>query len=77
MIWKRFEEEEDDFDYVFGGAPKPKNNWGLKAGIDLSPAMRDCLKLEGDYIVEWRLVGEGEVPEGPWKEIITTRDASW
>lgn len=69
--------EEDDFEYVFGGVPKPKNTWGAAAGIDLSPAMRDCLKLDGNDVVEWRFVEEKDVPEGPWKEIVTTRDAAW
>ena len=69
--------EEDDFEYVFGDAGKPKNTWGAGAGIDLSPAMRDCLKLEGNDMVVWRFVGEGDVSEGPWKEIVTTRDVGW
>lgn len=64
---------EDDGEYVFGSALMPKNIEGEKAGIDLSPAMRDCLKTDGSSEVFWRHVVEKDVPMGPWKETITTR----
>lgn len=64
---------EDDIAYVFGGAQGPKNTDGEGAGIDLSPAMRDCLGVDGSAEVLWRHVAESDVPLGPWKEIITTR----
>jgi hypothetical protein len=64
---------EDDIEYVFGTAPKPLNTEGEKAGIDLSPALRDCLGVDGSSNVEWRHVEENDVPQGPWKNIITTR----
>lgn len=67
--------QEDDFDYVFGNA-SPKNSRGIGAGLDISPATRDCLGHEGNTLTEWRFVRESEVPEGPWKEIITESDAS-
>ncbi len=63
--------ESDDFDYVFGSAP-PKNRIDSKAGIDLSPALRDCLGMADNGTVSWRFVAANEVPAGPWKEIVTT-----
>ncbi len=68
--------ETDDFDYVFGEEP-PQNQLGVKAGLDLSPAMRDCLKMTTNDRVGWKFVEGEEVPAGPWTEIITTRSVSW
>ena len=65
--------EEDDAAYVFGDAPTAKNQFGEKAGIDLSPALADCLKIDGSDTVTWRHVEAKDVPEGPWRTIITTR----
>jgi hypothetical protein len=62
--------ESDDFDYVFGDA-KPRNTFGVRAGLDVSPAVRDCLGMQGNRETGWRFVEEGDVPEGPWKEIVT------
>jgi hypothetical protein len=67
--------ESDDFEYVFGEAA-PKNLFGVGAGIDLSPALRDCLRMVGNEFVLWRFTEESEVPEGPWKERITSRSLS-
>ena len=64
---------EDDIAYVFGSAQGPKNTEGEGAGIDLSPAMRDCLGVKDVSEVLWRHVAGGDVPSGPWKEIVTTR----
>ncbi len=58
---------EDDIEYVFGTAQTPLNRQGERAGIDLSPAMRDCLKVGGLSDVEWRHVDTNEVLDGPWK----------
>lgn len=63
--------EEDDVVYVFGKAQVPKNQHGLKAGIDLSPALRDCLGVGGVSSVIWRHVETKSVPAGPWKDIVT------
>jgi hypothetical protein len=65
--------EEDDGAYVFGDAETPKNTYGEKAGIDLSPALADCLGIDGSDGVEWRHVEADQVPTGDWKKIITTR----
>lgn len=64
---------EDDVTYVFGTATAPKNTIGQKAGIDLSPALRDCLGVGGSSDVLWRHVQTSAVPAGPWKQIVTTR----
>lgn len=58
--------ETDDFAYVFGEAPSPKNTVDARAGIDLSPAMRDCLKVDDVSTVAWRFVDATHVPQGPW-----------
>jgi len=68
--------EMDDFEYVFGTAA-PKNQYGEKAGIDISPAVRDCLIMESNQIVGWRFLADSQVPQGPWKDTITTSGASW
>jgi len=65
--------ENDDAAYVFGTASLPKNVKGVKAGIDLSPAVRDCLKVGGIAEVKWRHVEAQEVPDGPWKRTVTKR----
>ena len=63
--------EEDDPDYVFGTA-KPKNTFGVHAGLDVSPAVRDYLGLDGDDHTSWTFVTPDVVPKGPWKDIVTT-----
>ncbi len=62
--------ESDDFNYVFGNAPpsNPVNG----AGLDVSPAVRDYLGLKDVDYVDWQFVDDDEVPDGPWKEIVTT-----
>lgn len=68
-------------DYVFGEAAVD-NQFGLGAGIDISPAMAICLQIEGDIAnasatVEWIFVDEEDVPYGPWSEIVTTSGPKW
>jgi len=58
--------EVDHWQYVFGNEP-PRSNRNQAAGIDLSPAVRDFLKLRSGAKVEWRFAGDHEVPRGPWK----------
>jgi hypothetical protein len=55
----------DDWNYVFRGK-KPLPNRNAHAGIDLSPAVRDFLKLPGNMPVDWRFMESYEVPPGPW-----------
>ena len=68
--------ESDDVDYVFGTS-KPKNTYGLKAGIDVSPAVKDCLDLPSGRRVDWQFADDEEVPIGPWNEIVTTSAPNW
>ena len=63
--------ESDDFDYVFGGAD-PSNHRNEQAGLDVSPAIRDRLRLDGEQPVSWRFVDRADVPAGPWLSIVTT-----
>ncbi|MBP9750015.1 MAG: hypothetical protein KBD21_04775 [Candidatus Pacebacteria bacterium] len=57
----------DDFAYVFGSATAPDNTVADEAGLDVSPAMRDCLNMEDVSTAWWRHVDEREVPAGPWR----------
>ena len=60
--------ETDDWAYVFGGA-RPKNTKNNSAGIDLSPAVRDYLKIPGGSSkCDWRFVELHEIPYGPWRK---------
>jgi len=55
----------DDWKYVFGNHP-PRNAKNDKAGIDVSPAVRDFLGLKSGEKVHWRFVEFGNIPRGPW-----------
>lgn len=62
----------NDSDYVFGNT-QPSNDLNHNAGLDVSPAVKDYLSLlHGKNIVSWRFVDFSDVPDGPWKDIITT-----
>lgn len=64
---------EDDFAYVFGDAEKPTNTFGERAGLDISPALRDCFDANDVIETKWRFVERVDVPAGPWLTTITTR----
>lgn len=66
----------DDAAYVFGTA-RPRNPHNHHAGLDVSPAVRDYLHLSGVDTVDWQFVSDDEVPEGPWKVIVTTSQTCW
>jgi len=68
--------EDDDFDYVFGSA-RPKNQINDNAGLDVSPAVKLYLGLKDIDKVDWQFVDEDEVPNGPWKNIVTTSGVNW
>jgi hypothetical protein len=68
--------ETDDDGYVYGEAP-PKNRYNDGAGLDLSPACFTCLGISGSGLVNWRFITFEEVPDGPWKAIITTSEPNW
>jgi len=67
---------EDDFAYVFG-SEMPHNTFGEKAGLDVSPALWDCLEMKDNALTSWRFVDSREVPEGPWLKTVTTSGVSW
>jgi len=56
---------------VFGTAA-PANRRNERAGLDVSPAMRDALSLDGEQAVSWRFVDRANVPPGPWLSVVTT-----
>jgi hypothetical protein len=64
---------EDDADYVFGTA-SPKEE---RAGLDVSPAVADYLEIDGRGTVSWRFISDQDVPDGPWKEIVTISGPRW
>lgn len=66
-----------DSAYVFGSDDaRPKNRNFNGAGMDVSPAINGCLgfsALNGENDrVDWQFVEESDVPDGPWRAIITT-----
>lgn len=66
-----------DAEYVFGDKDsRPANTRYGGAGADVSPALNGCLgfsELDGDTDrVSWRFVDEPNVPDGPWKRVVTT-----
>ncbi|GAC1320722.1 MAG: hypothetical protein NVSMB25_13520 [Thermoleophilaceae bacterium] len=68
----------DDVRYVFGsGRVRPRSHRANSAGIDVSPALRDCLhfrEMNGqDDRVNWRFIDGAAVPNGPWRQLVTTR----
>lgn len=63
--------------YVFGKKnSRPANQRYNRAGMDVSPALNGCLRfssLNGSTDrVSWRFVEAKDVPNGPWKRIVTT-----
>ncbi len=70
----------DDAAYVFGTA-QPKNTLANNAGMDVSPATRDCLGFNGlnnaANKLDWQFVDDQDVPPGPWTQIVTTSPTDW
>ena len=58
----------DHWQYVFG-PERPKENLNQGAGLDVSPAVRDFLGMNGTDVTDWRFVDVSEVPPGPWRTI--------
>jgi hypothetical protein len=72
----------DDAGYVFGGDDsRPRSRRARNAGIDVSPALRDCLGFDGlnndSNRVTWQFVAQSELPAGPWRRVVTTRQVFW
>jgi hypothetical protein len=55
----------DHYQYVFGNE-KPKPNLNRGAGLDVSPAVRDYLRLAPTDTTDWKFVEFKEIPNGPW-----------
>ena len=68
----------DDVGYVFG-TNAPDNTVNKNAGIDLSPSTWDYLGLSrrGIDTINWQFVDYTDVPDGPWKKVITTSQVNW
>lgn len=69
------------YDYVFGTG-EVDNTFGLGAGIDLSPACAINLGMDKNVsnqsgVVDWRFIDLEDVPDGPWKEIVSTSGPNW
>ena len=71
----------DDAAYVFGTHnQRPRSKRANNAGLDVSPALRDCLHFDTlndeDNKVGWRFVDRAGVAVGPWTRVITTRQVN-
>lgn len=56
----------DHWRYVFG-TERPRPNLNRGAGLDISPAVRDYLRMSKNEVCDWKFVEAGSVPDGPWK----------
>ena len=66
-----------DYEFVWGDAPTPRNEYNLGAGIDLSPALTRYLGTDGEGTVTFRAVSAEAVPPGPWRVVVTTAGPNW
>jgi hypothetical protein len=71
-----------DAAYVFGANDRrPRSRLAQSAGMDVSPAVRDCLAFRGlnndENKVAWQFVDAEYVPPGPWRRVVTTRQVFW
>jgi hypothetical protein len=55
----------DHWQYVFG-TERPRANANQGAGLDVSPAVRDYLRLDSLDHCDWKFVDLPYVPFGPW-----------
>lgn len=74
--------EYNDSAYVFGqNDARPKSLEANNAGLDVSPALRDCLHFTGlnndENQVNWQFIEQTNVPPGPWKNTITSSQIFW
>ena len=72
----------DDVNYVFSQSDaRPTSRLAHNAGMDVSPAIRDCLGFSGvnndENTLSWRFVDASAVPPGPWRRVVTTRQVFW
>lgn len=64
---------DDDINYVFGDQSPAYP----ESGIDLSPALRVCLRMPAADKVDWQFVPQELVPSGPWLDTVTTSQTNW
>jgi hypothetical protein len=55
----------DHWQYVFG-TERPVWNLNKGAGLDVSPAVRDYLRMGSMDVVDWKFVEYADIPYGPW-----------
>jgi hypothetical protein len=72
----------DDAPYVFGANDRrPRSRLAQNAGMDVSPAVRDCLAFRGrnndENKLAWQFVDAERVPPGPWRRVVTARQVFW
>jgi hypothetical protein len=72
----------DDAAYVFGtNDRRPASKQANNAGMDVSPAIRDCLQFSGlnddTNTLNWQFIDRRRVPPGPWLDVVTTRQVYW
>ena len=63
---------DNDADYVLRNE-RPKI--GKRPALDVSPAVQKLLNLSQKDVTRWRFVAPSEVPDGPWKKIVSGEDA--
>jgi len=68
--------EYSDAAYVFGSADaRPRSRRYNGAGKDLSPALNGCLRFAdvngSNDRIDWQFVDDVDVPDGPWRRIVT------
>jgi hypothetical protein len=68
--------ETDDWRYVFGSR-RPKNTFNGHVGLDISPACYSYLGMIDNDYTHWQFVEFEDVPDGPWKKVITTSNPIW
>ncbi len=56
----------DHYQYVFQNE-RPKPNLNRGAGLDVSPAVRDYLRLQPTDVTDWKFVDVADVAAGPWR----------
>jgi TonB family protein len=57
----------DHFQYVFQNE-RPTPNASHDAGLSVSPAVRDHLRLAPTDVADWQFVEVSDVPPGPWRD---------
>lgn len=63
---------ENDYEWVFGNASRPKSKINKHAGLDVSPDVWKFLCMRGNALTDFEHVALEDVPDGPWLNIITS-----